>query len=78
MQVHTLTWLLSPSLASIVTATALVLRNATVTRGIDLFEIHLPVNWKTAVAEGVEFVFVKVGDLRSFYQYPDTEQFSHT
>ncbi|KAL4777274.1 glycoside hydrolase superfamily [Aspergillus nidulans var. acristatus] len=59
MRVHTLTWLLSLSFACIVTATAPVLRNATVTRGIDLFEIHLPVNWKTAVAEGVEFVFVK-------------------
>ncbi|KAF4241295.1 hypothetical protein CNMCM6805_002395 [Aspergillus fumigatiaffinis] len=29
------------------------------TEGIDLFEVHLPVDWKDAVANGVKFVFVK-------------------
>ncbi|KAF4155538.1 hypothetical protein CNMCM6069_007946 [Aspergillus lentulus] len=29
------------------------------TEGIDLFEVHLPVDWKGAVANGVKFVFVK-------------------
>lgn len=33
------------------------------TRGIDLFEIHFPVDWKNAVADGVEFVFVKASIL---------------
>lgn len=49
-------WLFSafPSLSS--AATPLPVNG---TRGIDLFEIHLPVNWKNAVADGVEFVFVK-------------------
>ncbi|KAL4882809.1 glycoside hydrolase superfamily [Aspergillus karnatakaensis] len=28
-------------------------------QGIDLFEVHLPVAWKAAVANGVEFLFVK-------------------
>ncbi|KAL5001372.1 glycoside hydrolase superfamily [Aspergillus recurvatus] len=58
MRFHT-PWLISLGLASIGAATAPASGNETVTRGIDLFEIHLPVNWKTAVAEGVEFVFVK-------------------
>ncbi|GAQ08539.1 hypothetical protein ALT_5860 [Aspergillus lentulus] len=29
------------------------------TEGIDLFEVHLPVDWKGAVANGLKFVFVK-------------------
>ncbi|OJJ04893.1 hypothetical protein ASPVEDRAFT_137695 [Aspergillus versicolor CBS 583.65] len=48
-------WLLS-ALASLASSTSLPVNG---TRGIDLFEIHLPVNWKNAVADGVEFVFVK-------------------
>ncbi|KAL6233044.1 hypothetical protein BDW75DRAFT_242371 [Aspergillus navahoensis] len=58
MRFHT-PWLISLGLVSIAAATVPPSENGTVTRGIDLFEIHLPVNWKTAVAEGVEFVFVK-------------------
>ncbi len=57
MQIAKLWWLFSalPSLAF--RASPLPVNG---TRGIDLFEIHLPVNWDNAVANGVEFVFVKV------------------
>ncbi|KAL4899606.1 hypothetical protein BDW74DRAFT_188986 [Aspergillus multicolor] len=62
MRVLSTTWLASLGLASLslaLTSIPASIQNETVTRGIDLFEIHLPVNWKTAVAQGVEFVFVK-------------------
>lgn len=42
-------------------ASAAVTQNGT--EGIDLFEVHLPVDWKDAVANGVKFVFVKVGEI---------------
>ncbi|KAH2602275.1 hypothetical protein KXW93_008239 [Aspergillus fumigatus] len=38
-------------------ASAVATQNGT--EGIDLFEVHLPVNWKGAVANGVKFAFVK-------------------
>ncbi|RDW76815.1 putative secreted glycosyl hydrolase [Aspergillus mulundensis] len=60
MRIPTTTWLLSLGLSSLVSASIPAsVQNETVTRGIDLFEIHLPVNWKTAVAQDVQFVFVK-------------------
>jgi GH25 family lysozyme M1 (1,4-beta-N-acetylmuramidase) len=42
-------------------ASAAAIQNGT--EGIDLFEVHLPVDWKDAVANGVKFVFVKVGEI---------------
>ncbi|KAL2870927.1 putative secreted glycosyl hydrolase [Aspergillus lucknowensis] len=59
MRLETLPWLwlwlwLLTGLAS---ATANTTQNGT--QGIDLLDYHLPVNWKTAIANGVEFVFVK-------------------
>ncbi|KAL4784184.1 glycoside hydrolase superfamily [Aspergillus varians] len=56
MLIPKLSWLLAvASLAPI--SSAIPTQNGT--QGIDLFEIHPPVNWKTAVANGVQFVFVK-------------------
>jgi GH25 family lysozyme M1 (1,4-beta-N-acetylmuramidase) len=52
-------WWLLLGLLSLSSATAT--QNGT--EGIDLFEVHLPVDWKAAVADGVKFVFVKVGEI---------------
>ncbi|PTU20823.1 hypothetical protein P175DRAFT_0516453 [Aspergillus ochraceoroseus IBT 24754] len=54
MQIHKLRWALT-GLVSVSSATA----TPNQTKGIDVFEIQLPVNWKTAVADGVEFIYVK-------------------
>ncbi|KAL2829485.1 glycoside hydrolase superfamily [Aspergillus cavernicola] len=62
MRIHNLTpwWLLLLlSLVCVVASTTATAALQNGTRGIDLFEVHLPVNWKNAVADGVEFVFVK-------------------
>ncbi|KAL4870902.1 hypothetical protein BDV12DRAFT_165449 [Aspergillus spectabilis] len=62
MHLQTPWWLLAGLISTSVSpaaAAATAAQNVTETQGIDLFEIHLPVNWKAAVANGVEFVFVK-------------------
>ncbi|KAL5339215.1 glycoside hydrolase superfamily, partial [Aspergillus crustosus] len=63
MHLQTPWWLLAALLSASVPAAAAATtptpQNVTETQGIDLFEIHLPVNWKAAVANGVEFLFVK-------------------
>jgi hypothetical protein len=58
MHIHTL-WCLLLGLLSV--SSAATTPNGT--EGIDLFEVHLPVNWKAAVADGVRFVYIKVGEL---------------
>ncbi|KAL4932535.1 putative secreted glycosyl hydrolase [Aspergillus undulatus] len=58
MQLQLLPWLVA-ALVAFTSATATATQNGTQIQGIDLFEIHLPVNYNAAAAKGVEFVYVK-------------------